>query len=112
MVSNATDKVFAGSIPKLYESHLVPLIFHSPDFGKLFVRSSWDDDASWFGYFDGVMQMFSEGRLTPLNVQLNSPPISLKEALICFAQRARRFRVTLDEEEAVFILGLVRMTGS
>ena len=27
MTSNATDKVFAGSIPKLYESHLVPLIF-------------------------------------------------------------------------------------
>jgi SAM-dependent methyltransferase len=27
MTSDATDKVFAGSIPKLYESHLVPLIF-------------------------------------------------------------------------------------
>src|SRR5438552_18771938 len=27
MASNATDKTFTGSIPKLYESHLVPLIF-------------------------------------------------------------------------------------
>src|SRR2546430_11558714 len=27
MTSSATDKIFAGSIPKLYESHLVPLIF-------------------------------------------------------------------------------------
>jgi len=27
MTSNATDKVFAGSIPKIYETHLVPLIF-------------------------------------------------------------------------------------
>src|SRR2546426_10437340 len=27
MISKATDKIFAGSIPKLYESHLVPLIF-------------------------------------------------------------------------------------
>jgi len=27
MTDNATDKVFSGSIPKLYESHLVPLIF-------------------------------------------------------------------------------------
>jgi SAM-dependent methyltransferase len=27
MTGNATDKIFAGSIPKLYESHLVPLIF-------------------------------------------------------------------------------------
>ena len=26
--------------------------------------------------------------------------------MICFAQRTRKFRLTLDEEEAVFILGL------
>ena len=84
----------------------VPLIYHNADFGKLFVRSSWDEDAEWFGYFDGVLQMFSQGHVTPLSAQLNSAPISLKEAMICFAQRARKFRVTLDEEEAVFILGL------
>ena len=29
MNAPATDKVFAGSVPKLYESHLVPLIFES-----------------------------------------------------------------------------------
>jgi hypothetical protein len=84
----------------------VPLIYHNADFGKLFVRSSWDEDAEWFGYFDGVIQMFSQGRLTPVSAQLNSPPISLTEAMICFAQRARKFHFTLDEEEAVFILGL------
>jgi len=27
MTSNATDKIFAGSIPKIYDTHLVPLIF-------------------------------------------------------------------------------------
>ena len=84
----------------------VPLIYHNADFGKLFVRSSWDDDAEWFGYFDGAIQMFSDGQLTPLSGQLNAPPISLKEATICFGQRTRKFHVTLDEEEAVFILGL------
>jgi len=84
----------------------VPLIYHNPDFGKLFVRSSWDEDAEWFGYFDGVLQMFSQGHMTALSAQLSSQPISLKEAIICFAQRTRKFRLTLDEEEAVFILGL------
>src|SRR5438552_10721765 len=36
MTENATDKVFAGSIPKLYESHLVPLIFepYAVDIGR------------------------------------------------------------------------------
>jgi hypothetical protein len=87
----------------------VPLIYHNADFGKLFVRSSWDDDAEWFGYFDGVTQMFSKGHLTPLGAQMNAPnapPVSLTEATICFARRARKFRLTLDEEAAVFLLGL------
>ena len=84
----------------------VPLIYHNSDFGKLFVRSSWEDGAEWFGYFDGNMQMFTEGQVAFLNPGLNSAPISLKEAMICFAQRVRKFRLTLDEEEAVFILGL------
>ena len=84
----------------------VPLIYHNADFGKLFVRSSWEDDAEWFGYFDGAMQMFSQGRMSALSAQLNAPPISLTEAMICFAQRARKFQLKLDEEEAVFILGL------
>src|ERR1035437_5653344 len=84
----------------------VPLIYHNADFGKLFVRSSWDEDAEWFGYFDGVIQMCAQGRLTPLSAQLNSPPVSLQEAMICFAGRARKFHFTLDEEEAGFIRGL------
>ena len=84
----------------------VPLIYHNEAFGKLFIRSSWDEDAEWFGYFDGIMQMFSQGRIVPVNAQLDSAPISLKEAYLCFAQRSRKFRLTLDEEEAVFILGL------
>ena len=84
----------------------VPLIYHNADFGKLFVRSSWEEDAEWFGNFEGAMQMFSQGRMSALSPQLNAPPISFTEAMICFAQRARKFQLKLDEEEAVFILGL------
>ena len=36
MTSPDSDKVFAGSIPKLYETHLVPLIFepYAADLGE------------------------------------------------------------------------------
>jgi len=84
----------------------VPLIYHNADFGKLFVRSNWEDGAEWFGSFEGALQMFTQGQVAMLNPQLNAAPVSLKEAMICFGQRARKFRLTLDEEEAVFILGL------
>ncbi len=84
----------------------VPLIFHAPEFGRLFVRSSWDPDAEWFGYFDGAMQLFADGKLTPLNPQLAAPPVSLQEAWICFARQQRKWDLPVEEEEAVFILGL------
>jgi hypothetical protein len=86
--------------------YLVPLVYHNPDFGHLFVRSSWDDTADWLGYYEGVLQMFSEGKLTPVNPQKMAAAVSLKEAMICFGQQARKFRMNLDEEQAVFIMGL------
>jgi hypothetical protein len=86
--------------------YLVPLVYHNAEFGHLFVRSSWEDTADWLGYYEGVLQMFSEGKLTPLNPQKMAAPVSLKEAMICFGQQARKFRMTLDEEQAVFIMGL------
>jgi hypothetical protein len=86
--------------------YLVPLVYHNPDFGKLFVRSSWEDEAAWFGYFDGGAQMFADGRLTTVDPKSVSAPISLQEAVVCLGPSARKFRVKLDEEEAVFVVGL------
>jgi hypothetical protein len=87
--------------------NLVPLVYHNADFGKLFIRSSWEEDAQWFGLFDHSMQLFADGHPSALNPRLDSPPISLTSATLCFAQRARRFQLNLEEDETVFLLGLV-----
>lgn len=84
----------------------VPLIYHNADFGKLFVRSSWEDSANWFGYFDGAAQVFEEGHAASVDAHTASAQLSLSEAVVCFAHTARKFRVTLDQGEAVFIVGL------
>ncbi len=84
----------------------VPLIYYNADFGRLFIRSSWDENALWFGYFDGVMQLFNNGNVTTMNPQLVSAPLSLGEAAVCLAHTARRFEVKLEEEDAVFVVGL------
>ena len=84
----------------------VPLIYYNADFGRLFIRSSWDETALWFGYFDGVMQLFNNGNVTTMNPQLVSAPLSLGEAAVCLAHTARRFEVKLEEEDAVFVVGL------
>jgi hypothetical protein len=86
--------------------YLVPLVYHNPDSGKLFVRSSWEDDARWFGYFDGGARMFADGRLTLVDSRSVVAPISLGEAVVSLGPGARKFRVTLEEEEPVFIVAL------
>ncbi len=84
----------------------VPLVYYNPDLGKLFVRSSWEDSAKWLGYFDGVVQVFDEGRAANINPKTNGDPIDLTEAVICLGHTARKFQVKLDEQEGVFVVGL------
>jgi len=86
--------------------YLVPLVYHNAEFGKLFVRSSWEDAADWFGLFDGVMQLFQEGRVASVNLKHTPVALSLKEALIWFAPAGDKATVKLDEEQAVFLVGL------
>ena len=89
-------------LPGLSYYH-VPLVYHNPDFGRLFIRSNWDDSAEWFGAFDGVRQFFAEGRL-------QTPPagtLDLEQAVVCFASSGSRFTVKLSEDEdAVFLVDL------
>jgi hypothetical protein len=90
-------------LPGLSYFH-VPLVYHNPENGHLFIRSSWEDGATWFGYWDGTMQLFQDGKLTPIDPK---PPLSLEQAVVCFAQAGSKFRVKLGEDEdAVFVVGL------
>jgi hypothetical protein len=91
--------------PGLSYYHL-PLVFHDERLGRLFVRSSWEESATWLGYFNGELQMFQDGRPTVLNPQLTQGPISLTSAIVFFGSNARQFETLLQDEERVFILGL------
>jgi hypothetical protein len=51
--------------PGLSYAHL-PLEFHDPRSGDLFIRSSWEEDAVWFGLHDGEAQVFRDGHITVL----------------------------------------------
>ena len=86
--------------------YLVPLVYHNALSGTLYVRSTWDESATWFGQFAGRMQLFKDGAPAPVNLQHTPTAVSLKEAILWFAPAGDRITVKLDEEQAVFILGL------
>ncbi|HEX3743399.1 MAG TPA: hypothetical protein VHW09_05705 [Bryobacteraceae bacterium] len=91
--------------PGLSYDH-APKVWHNAGFGRLFIRSEWDDEAEWFGDFDGVMQVFRNGQVTALDPARPPPTLLLHTAAVCFGRTARRFRVTVDEGGTVFIVNL------
>jgi hypothetical protein len=91
--------------PGLSYDH-APLTWHNGEFGRLFLRSDWDDNAEWFGSFDGVAQVFRNGRVSAVDPARTLPPILFPHAAVCFGHITRRFRVTVEQGGAVFIVGL------
>jgi hypothetical protein len=83
-----------------------PLFYHNKSVGSLFLRSSWDDDATWLGYLDGELQIFDKDGLKMVTGQPASKPIRLGDAAVYMLSRVRSFRVTPPEVDTVFFLGL------
>jgi hypothetical protein len=88
----------------------VPLVYYNPVLGRLYVRNSWEDDAEWFGLFDGAIEWFRDGRVTTLDPRGAREPLLLDAAAICFAgpDRGQRgqWSLTLEDAQPVFVVGL------
>jgi hypothetical protein len=88
----------------------VPLAQHDEIGGQLFVRSTWEDDASWIGFFEGQLQLFSEGAVAEVDPKFAHEPMDIEEATVFFGRDASKFRVPqrkADEAtDDVFIVGL------
>jgi hypothetical protein len=89
-----------------------PLVLHDEIGGQLFVRSSWEDDAVWVGFFGGQLQMFRDGEVTLVNPDTAREPLGADTAMVFFGRASKKFLVPAragdekDDEVAVFIVGL------
>jgi hypothetical protein len=88
---------------------LLPLVFHNPANGDVFARTSWEEDATWIGYFEGRMQLFQEGKLRALRPGAAAKPVEIGDAILMSPPAAdpkdgmMHFQVN---SEATFVLGL------
>ncbi len=71
----------------------VPLVSHDAIGGELFVRSSWEDDAQWLGFFGGQLQLFANGEVVHVDPKSAHDPMDLAEATVYFARGATKFDV-------------------
>lgn len=90
--------------PGLSYFHL-PLLFHDAATGHVFARTSWDDDATWIGFFDGRLQLFRNGQVQMLKPGASVPPVRVGGAVLMTAPAGEPIRATIDSE-ALFLLGL------
>lgn len=93
--------------PGLSYYHL-PLSFHDTRSGDLFVRSSWDEDATWFGLYQGEAQVFRDGHITVLRQNTSSSDLTPKvpvgdTATIVLGRSGARFS---GETARIFVIGL------
>jgi hypothetical protein len=84
----------------------VPLVFHDERFGRLFVRSNWEESATWLGYFDGELQVFQDGKLNVRDLRKTGTAIPLSSAVVITGKPAGHFRVQVDQGEPLFLVAL------
>lgn len=91
--------------PGLSYTHAA-LLHHDPAAGRLFVRSSWDEDARWFGLFDGEMQVFEGGAITVLDPRRPREALEIGGVTLLFGERGMKFSQERQPEGRFFVLGL------
>jgi hypothetical protein len=90
--------------PGLSYYHL-PLSMHAAAAGKLALRSSWEDDATWFHYADRKVQFFEEGRRKDRG--LNSPaPVEIGGTVVHFGREQMKFQPANAELQRAYVIGL------
>ncbi len=64
---------------------LLPLVFHNAATGHVFARTSWEEDATWIGYFEGRLQVFRDGKLETLRSGVAVKPVRVGDAVLLSA---------------------------
>ena len=85
----------------------LPILYHDKHSGALFLRSNWEDDAVWFGLYQGEAQLFQDGRVTVLNrngpMSPNAKPIAVGDASVILGRNPLHFSM---EGGITLIVGL------
>jgi hypothetical protein len=88
--------------PGLSYYHLPPA-YYDDVFGKLFVRSGWDDSATWLGCWDGAVQKFANGHAEAVD-PATAGAESFDAAVVMFG--SHDFRIKLDTGQRLFVAAL------
>jgi hypothetical protein len=84
----------------------LPLVFHDAAEGRVFARTSWEEDATWIGYFDGTLQLFREGGVQTVRAGAAVAPLRVGDAVVVRPAANTALQLRMDVP-SLFVLGLV-----
>ncbi len=87
----------------------LPLVFHDATTGHVFARTSWEEDATWIGYFDGALQLFRNGGVQAVRPGTPIAPVRIGEATVTVPADAKAVQVRLEGQQ-LFVIGLTPKT--
>jgi hypothetical protein len=73
--------------------HYMPNLFHDKRTGRLFVRANWDEDSSYFCFYEGQVQFFQEGKRRILRMRSNTAPVDVGGVRLLFGQTPMKLTV-------------------
>lgn len=83
----------------------LPLAYHDPATGHVFARTSWEEDATWIGYVDGLLQLFRNGGRQVLRPGALPGPLRVGDAVVIVPRDPEMVKERLDAR-TMFVLGL------
>ena len=86
--------------------HHMPLQFHDTRNGQIFLRSNWNEDATWLGYDGGKVQLFREGRVQIAPLPANGQPLIVGESAVVGGQSSMKWALAPDDPPNWFVVGL------
>lgn len=86
--------------------HHLPLRLHDPRSGRLFLRTSWDDDAEWAAHVDGRLQVFRGGKIEAGEIGTPQSPAIFGEATLVKGQPQMKWELAPETPPDWFIVGM------
>jgi len=86
--------------------YAAPLYLYDEAGGALLARSSWDDDAAWFGWLGGQAQVFADERPSAVGTIPPAAPVIFPQVAVARVAGDADFKVRVPEGNDVFVVGL------
>lgn len=85
--------------------HHLPTYFQDTKSGVLYLRSDWEESATWLAYSKGEMELFMDGKRTGLQPRSIKEPLEIGTNIVMVGESPMQWTLNLPGQTRYFMLG-------